>query len=231
MAKNPKKPTGQLGYVSASLAGAEFIPIQFPQSKVDIEQYVVNAFLRSAGQSGILFFDITGVHQNAIDDLDYRLDTNRGPKYLELMEIAPLEHLRGQHSSAPSSYNQYDFAQYIHKKAMGKSCKYTNSTAVPIMLLMYVTHWAFGVGPTTLALLQFWALQENHCFEWIYFYSPIDQTEGTATIIYPSPRDHWRGFDPETYRNHQAYLFSPQKWIHVAESVNMHEEVTPAEDG
>ena len=192
-----------------SANGAEFLQIEFPRTKEQIEQFIVSSFVRN---SGSLPLKIGSYTQNSQNDFDFSAETNEGRKFLELMEIAPLENLRGSYEKAPSSYRPYDFAEYIFAKINGKSEKYRGAASSNICLLMYITDWSFTLSQTVVALLQYWSAHQAHSFQYIFCYSPHDAESGVASLLYPTPIDFWKGFDPNSYRENIVHNLSPLKW-------------------
>lgn len=209
MANSPRKPTGTIGPLQVSAAGAEFLQVEFPRTKEEVEHFILEAFIRD---SGSLPLRISEWKQNRQNDFDFSIGTTEGPKFLELMEIAPLENLRGSYDKAPSSYKPYDFAEYILAKINGKSERYRGAASSNICLLMYVTDWAFTLSQTVIALLQYWSAHQSHSFQYIFCYSPIDAESGIAHLIYPTPKDFWKNFSPDAYRENVVHNFSPLKW-------------------
>lgn len=209
MANPPQKPTGITGALHVSAEGVEFLQLEFPKTKEEIETFIVEAFVRN---SGLMPLQISEWKQNHQNDFDFSIGTTEGPKFLELMEIAPLENLRGSYDKAPSSYKPYDFAAYILAKINGKSERYRGATSSNICLLMYVTDWAFTLNKTVIALLQYWAAHQSHSFQYIFCYSPIDTESGVANLIYPTPQDFWKSFNPDAYRENIVHNLLPHKW-------------------
>ncbi len=214
--RKPHKPTGTRGQTKITIGSdgvrVEFQPIPFPRTQKEIEAFIVDGFLRVARQQGILQTSSLHARQNELDDFDFSLTTPSGNKYLELMEIAPLEHLGGSHAKAPNSYKSYDFAQNALNKIKAKSDRYATSTGQGLLLLIYVTDWRFNVSDPVVALLQYWTLQQKHNFEGIFFYSPTTSQEGLARLIYPTPLEFWKGFNPELYRDNITVNLSPTNW-------------------
>ena len=212
----PKKPTGTSGPIKFTTGPnggkVEFLPISFPKTKGDIEDFVVRGFLNPASSQGILPLTIESVKRNELDNFDFTVATSSGSRYIELMEIAPFEHLGTSYSQAPNTYKPYDFALYIVDKIVGKSDHYASSTDMGIILLLYVTDWKFKLNETTLKLLKYWTTQKHHCFEFIYYYHPVFEESGIAHIIFPTPADKWIGFNPEAYSAVEAFILSPTDW-------------------
>lgn len=180
-----------------SANGAEFLQVEFPKTKEQIEEFIVSAFVEN---SRSLPLEIRSYSQNPQNDFDFSVGTNEGGKFLELMEIAPLENLRGSYEKAPSSYRPYDFAEYVFAKINGKSEKYRGAASSNICLLIHITDWAFTLSQTVVALLQYWSAHQSHSFQYIFCYSPLDAESGVANLLYPTPRDFWKDFDSDSYR-------------------------------
>ena len=213
--QKPMKPVGTTGAITVSgrPSGSEavFKKLVFPRTKEEIEEFIVNGFLRAA-RDGKLFTASVSASQNEQNNFDFQLLMNGNvKKYMELMEIAPLEHLKGSYDAAPPSYKPYDFARHIFEKVMKKSSHY-GGVSVGLILLLYVTAWQFVLSETVIALLQFWLTHTPHKFEAIYCYSPIMQDSGVAHLFYPTPREFWCGFDPEKVRNNEVLNFDVSTW-------------------
>jgi hypothetical protein len=207
----PIKPTGEIGPVIISKDKTGFQPVEFPKNKEDIEKFIVNGFLKSAQQQKVLHFETISYKQNELDDFDYSLETSIGSRYLELMEIAPLEHLQGKYGNAPSSYKLYEFAEFIYNKIMYKSIKYSSMVETKIILLLYITHWNFNFDTTVIALLQYWTVVNRNNFDLIYLYVPCNSDFGRPHLIFPTPLDYWkeRNFSPVRYRDSIIHLSPP----------------------
>lgn len=93
--KKLKKRTGSIGPIISIDGNAEFHPIKFPLNKEEIEQYIIVRLIKGMENSGENFYNLVEYpSQNTQDDFDFKLTTNLGTEYLELMEIAPLEKLK-----------------------------------------------------------------------------------------------------------------------------------------
>jgi len=209
MARKQRKPTGITGPTRVGPDGVEFLQLAFPTTKDEIEQFIVATFGCEPLPGGLT---IRSRHQNRENDLDFSIKTSLGSMFLELMEIAPLENLRGSYESAPASYRPYDFAQHIYAKAMRKSAHYASNKKPKIVLLLYVTNWTFNLSESVICLLQYWFCTRPHCFEWIFAYHPIDQHNGIRHLLYPTSASHWANFDPESLRDNVVHNQSPMAW-------------------
>jgi hypothetical protein len=213
--RKPIKPVGKTGVmtVTAGLSGGQttFKKLDFPRTKEEIEEFIVKGFLKAAREANLLSASVSA-SQNEQNSFDFLLLFNGdGKKYMELMEIAPLEHLRGTYDSAPASYKPYDFASYIFEKVMKKSAHY-GSVNAGLILLLYITAWQFVLSQTVIALLQFWLTHTEHKFEGVYCYCPMTVDSGAAHLICPTPKEFWSGFDPEKFRNTEVLNFDLSTW-------------------
>ena len=215
--KQPCKPVGISGPTLISNgpngAKAEFIKLQFPNTKEEIEHFIVKGFLRTAQQSGLLSSQGITIGQNKQDDFDFHLNwTDSTTKGLELMEVAPLEQICGSYESASESYKPYELADYIFNKILGKSSRYQTSVGDGLFLLIYITDLKFVLCNTVIALLQYWSVHNKHCFEKIYCYFPIMQDDGIVQLIYPTPPEYWESFNPDKYRENLTTNLNPNGW-------------------
>lgn len=208
-----RKPTGKIGQTLLSSEKVDFEPIPFPNSKQEIEKFIGRVFLQNSDK--LLPFKLIGYGLNDIDDFDFNLNTSEGLKYLELMEIAPLEHLRGSYDNVPNSYKPYEFAKYIFFKISTKSKRYSGVKKTDIYLLTYITHWAFIVSNTVSALLCHWLSESESSFKGAFIYSPINATEGIIQQLIPKPSNFPMYFDPEKYKNNIVHNIPPFAWKQI----------------
>jgi len=210
--KSSKKPVGTNGPVSISENEIEFQKLEYPKSKEAIEIAIVRSFADGNIPGGL---QISSFYQQDQNDFDFKVESNCGDLYLELMEIAPLEHLHGSYANAPSEYKPYDFSKYIFDKAMGKSTRYGGSKVPRIVLLLYITDWAFVLSDSVICLLQFWMQNQAHSFLKVFVHQPIQEGFGISHLIYPTPGVHWRKFDPESLKDNLVKNISPVQWKHI----------------
>jgi hypothetical protein len=214
MAKNkhkrrtPKKPTGQIGplLTIARDRSSSFTPIKWPESKLELERYILAHAVRSAANAGSNLYDLSGEpKQNPEQDFDFTLQTARGLEYLDLMEIAPLAWVGGPHHKAPASYNHGEFSDAIYEQVLIKSRKY-GSPSVPIHLLLYPTDWRLRVSVGVQNLLSYMCRLSDHSFKTIVYYSPDDQETGEVIQIYPRPSESFKQFSEAQARNRATML-------------------------
>ncbi len=212
----PRKPTGEVGPFSLTFNGGTAVVqshfIQFPPTKEAVEDLVAEGFLAQARREAILPTS-SRIHRNAVDDFDFTLETPSSLRYLELMEVAPLEAAGGSHHATTGSFRPYDLARGAMDKLQQKSNRYFGvARSTRIVLLLYITHWTFTPNDTTIMLLQYWCHHEAHCFDEVYFYQPHDNTCGMLSVLHPTPKQHWQqcgGFDPEDCRQDVMHNLVP----------------------
>ena len=218
-----KKPTGDSGPIKVSInpdrqPGAIFDKIEFPKIKSDIEQYIVSKFIHSAdkelSKSGDKFF-ISNPILNSENDFDFNVTTPRGLAFLELMEAAPLELIKGNYSNAKASYKPYDMANNIIEKITKKSNKYPNNLKSELFLLIYGTHWSFYFDELTYMYLRYFLSKMKTSFNAIFTYFPLDINEGVVKWLFPVPPDFIENFDPDLYTHNIVCNLDPNKWIFI----------------
>ncbi len=216
MGRKPLKPTGKTGLVRVSArpdgTTAKFESLEWPKTKETIERFVVNAFVRDATTQNVLPFTINYVESNPLDHLDFTLRTSAGQKYLELLEVAPLDDGAGAFDRVPSTNAPYDFSRWILSRILRKSMHYGPRLARGTILVLYITHWSLVPSQAGLALLQYWTAHEPHNFEAIYFCAPVTQDSSIVELVFPTSRDRWIGFDPEAWRSSITHNLPPWGW-------------------
>jgi hypothetical protein len=203
MKKNRKKPRGIIGPVELGpkQVGGGFQPIQFPETKPEIEEYILNCAIRSAEKMGMPLYNLTRKpDQNPENDFDFTLFTTQGTEYLDLMEVMPLAWVNGPHERAPASYNNGEFADAVYVEISKKAEHYKGATNIAIHLLLYPTDWKLRLSSGVQNLLAFFCQRDKLHFKSIATYLPDDQSQGEVTILYPSPSESFVQFDETTAR-------------------------------
>ena len=209
--KQSRKPSGFIGSIvmKPDEKSAEFQAIEFPTRKDELERYIVNFVMSGLRQTGTNFYSLSADPvQNPEDDLDFTLPTRTGKEYLELMEVAALEHVGGSYDAGASSYNHGELADYVYSKVVGKAQRYA-ALDVPVHLLLYTTDWRFRLAPEVLALLGYWLQQRTHPFKTVLYFVPDDATHGEAKILCPVDPKTWATFDEQALRNGRSFLADP----------------------
>jgi hypothetical protein len=198
-----KKPTGVIGSITIHPDGRppEFKQVGFPQGKAEIERYILKLTILNAKKIGLNPYDLKGEPiQNPEDSFDFTLPSTQGNQYLDLMEIASLEKVRGSHEQAPNHYNNGELADSIYSKILSKAKKYGQSPRSTIHLLLYTTDWKFKADEGVLDLLAYWSLRGQHCFKSILYFRPVSSNDGDVIVIYPRPVETFQQFDEARQR-------------------------------
>src|SRR6266849_5170275 len=109
-----RKPTGKIGHLSLDPTAltADFVTVNFPSRKTEIEQYVLDCAITTARKTNHNFYRLTGAPlRNAEQDFDFSLPTESGTEYLDLMEMKPSS---GPYQTAPGSYWVWGFAESVY---------------------------------------------------------------------------------------------------------------------
>jgi hypothetical protein len=146
--------------------------------------------------------------QNPQNSFDFTLSTSSGEQYLDLMEVAPLEHIQGSYANAPHSYNHGWFADAVLEKVDAKSKKYGPSPRAVIHLLLYSTDWRFRIAEEVITLLAYWCICRTPCFKTIVYYILHNQIQeeiqGELKLIYPRLPEEFTNFDEMQYRQRRS---------------------------
>ncbi|MCI0487476.1 MAG: hypothetical protein L0229_12855 [Blastocatellia bacterium] len=212
--KKPKKPTGTIGpiIITPHDRSAEFCPIDFPTDKAEVERYIVPFVIDGLRKTGTNFYKLVeNPIQNPEDDFDFTLPTESGKEYLELMEVAALDHFGKFYDAAPASYNHGELADHVYTKLMAKAKKYGSLSHVPVHLLLYTTDWRFRLSQKVLALLAYWCLRREHSFKTILYFVPDDATHGEVKILYPIASESLANFDEQAARNTRSIIGDPTR--------------------
>ncbi len=203
MKEDKKKPRGTVGHViiRPERRVAEFVPVEFPRTKAEIERYIVEQALDHAKEIGLnpYLLESTPV-QNPENSFDFTLTTGLGEQYLDLMEIAPLEYFKASYEQAPDHYKHGELVDFIYSKIISKSQKYGLSPRSIIHLLLYNTDWRFYVEERALNLLAYYCLCAKHCFKSILYFSPDSKAKGALASVYPRPSEAFNEFNEARQR-------------------------------
>ena len=88
-----RKPTGRTGPIKMGPDGVSRQLVQFPKTKAEIELFIAKGFC--AGNSGMKpqikrYGRFTELQPQRENSLDFQVETQMGPRWLELAEFAPL---------------------------------------------------------------------------------------------------------------------------------------------
>ncbi|HUK10765.1 MAG TPA: hypothetical protein VLX09_23035 [Stellaceae bacterium] len=205
----PKKPTGRVGPIQVTItegrADLRWENVKFPTEKKDIEQLVVNQFMAAMSRTGAQI----KASQNSEDDLDFTLILPGGKIKLELREA-----FYGTGANSPPydsrdmRIKSFSYAEQIVAAVRDKS---HYGTAMPIHLLLYITHWRFLPSETTIRLAQYLLQQARPMFENVFFLSPIDPGQADLRVLYPS-NNPLQGKKPEEFRDQWYLNLDPANW-------------------
>lgn len=200
--KKNKKPTGRLGGLKPKpgINGpiSTWYPVNFPDGKEEIEELVMDKFIRAETRPGLGFLSVS---QNTQNHFDFTLETLSGPIYMDLMEVMYQVGPGNPYQNGGKPIHCGYYALQIMNKIMGKSSKYGASKNVPHHLLIYNTHWDFSLPPELIKLLQHKLLISEHNFEKIFYLSMTDNINPQVFQIYPTPFKDIENFNPALVEN------------------------------
>lgn len=203
MKRRRSKPRGEIGPIVIDPEGQStgFTPVDLPDSKEEIEQFIVNLALKVEPMLGELLYGLVDEPRRTREsDFDFTLKTKSGNQYLELTEIAPLELTGGRYDGAPISYHQGKMADLVSSVIAKKAKKYGRGPGSPLHLLTYCTDWRFKLSKGVLTLVAHWAWKHPHCFASIINVVPSSKA-GEVTVLFPLEPRAFSNFREEDLRN------------------------------
>jgi len=176
-----QKPQGWKAVVDLG-SGDPFRKIGLPTGKAERE-YVVAQWFRSAlatGQSTDLQIqDLTQLVEN---DHDFEIKTERGRRFLELTEFAPLS---GPYAEVSDALNVGTTADQLLTLINKKAAHYPRSDP-HLILLIYPTHYAFEPLEYVFDLVGDGLRTCPPLFEQVFFFFPTDPIGSEFRLMYPT---------------------------------------------
>lgn len=186
-----KKPTGKRTFLHINKTDSQLhsriVPLEFPNSKNDIEKVIINIFCRELAQNK--FFTITSEPLKVSDhDIDFRINTSLGEMGVELVEDAPLT--KGGYENLKSEYTAGERHDHLKLLIEKKSKKYEsyNKTKTKA-LLIYNTDGKLGL------IDEIFALAVKHChmsakvFDYVFYLTPRPDCSATIALFYPQKKE------------------------------------------
>jgi len=171
-----RKPTGRTGYHAPGGDGVEFHELVFPDSKEEIEDFIVEAAIKAAASSDEVFPALLGPPgRNPENHFDYTIETGSDAEYLELMEVVVLPKKSEGYEDGATRYDPREMADQVWKQIKRKSRKY-GARRQALHLLLYATDWRFELSPVVVELLSCLLARRHHVFRTIFFVSPNKTT-------------------------------------------------------
>lgn len=180
------KPTGITGPIEFGAEGPIRHQVEFPKTKEEIELFIAKGFCHPGRVSHLphlkrysYFHDLQQQQEN---NLDFRVDTGLGKRWLELCEFAPLKHFRGKYELVPEEWDAQDmldlFLMLVEKKAV-------KSDGRNVILIIYKTHRTLFVPPPIIraARQQLW--NRPPPFESVYYVSPHSSSDMSVWEVWP----------------------------------------------
>lgn len=187
MSDDPKrrKPTGRTGPISIGPNGLSRKLIQFPQSKADIELFIAKGFC--AGNSGMRpqikrYGEFTDLQPQPENSLDFQVKTQKGRRWLELAEFAPLKDFAGRYENVSAQWPMDEMARLFMDLIQKKNGK---NYGEGVILVIYKTHDTLFVPPPVIRNVHAKLADLQPTFESIYFLSPHDQEAASAWQVWP----------------------------------------------
>jgi hypothetical protein len=211
--------------VPSSEPTAEFVSLTLPDSKEDIEAYVVAGLMRSCQGTERFLEDLDGQPtQNAQSDHDFTLKKPTGNERLELVEIAPAQ-TAGPPGSTPAPANNGAYADMVRDIILTKTKKYGLVKAAgqaKVHLLLYSTDWKLRVPVAVKEILMAELAHIEHGFVSILIYEQDDDDQGEVMQLAPVSSDVLATISVAQLRDRQTVQFDLTKFtVHDDGSVSV----------
>ncbi|HEX3651229.1 MAG TPA: hypothetical protein VHU18_00220 [Rhizomicrobium sp.] len=192
ISKNDRtRKTGTTGPLSLGPKGPTRQLVKFPGTKEANEEFIARLFC--AGKSGMnpqikRYGSFSKPNPQRENSLDFRVRTELGPRWLELVEFAPLNQFKGRYESVPGKWAGQELLSLLMRVIQNKANKHYGSD---VILVIYKTHETLALPPPIIRLARKELQKDLPPFESIYFLSPHDQQCASAWEILPGdPTDN-----------------------------------------
>lgn len=176
-----QKPQGSKAVVDLGSTDP-FRKIELPPVKAEREYVVAKWFLAALATSNSADLQIQDLMQLVENDHDFEIRTERGQRFLELTEFAPLS---GPYSEVPDMLNVGTTTDQLLALINKKAAHYSRSS-VPIILLIYPTHYAFEPLDDVFDLAEDDLRARAPMFEQVFFFFPTHPTGSEFRLMYPT---------------------------------------------
>lgn len=181
-----KKPSGIRTSILISSSGVHREKAHFPGEKAELELLFAKAFC--GGKPPLnphitQYGSFTKLKAQPENNLDFRVITEKGQKWLELAEFAPLNNFGGRYENIPTTWTIEDMINQFLALIMKKNSKsYGNG----VILLIYNTHDSLFVPPPIIRSVRKTLASSPPTFEAIYFISAYSEETATVWQVWPN---------------------------------------------
>ncbi len=185
-----KKPTGKKAFWHIKKEGAHvessFIRLQFPDSKNEIENLIMNIFCKEVDQEKC--FKILSTPMKISDhDIDFRINTSLGEMGVELVEDAPLT--KEGYKNLKSQYSSAERYEYLKGLIQSKSTKYEYYDQTKTKsLIIYNTDGKLGLIDSITVLVIKYCHTNRMVFDYIFYLSPRPDFTAILVLFYPQDK-------------------------------------------
>ncbi|WP_407579556.1 hypothetical protein [Citrobacter koseri] len=180
-----KKPSGISTSIEIRSSGIQRKTVDFPQKKSEIELLMAEAFC--AGKPALnphiaRYGSFTNLEPQPENSLDFSVHTEKGSRWLELAEFAPLNHFGGRYENVPATWVIEDMQDLFLTLIKKKSSK---GYGDGVILLIYKTHDTLFVPPPVLRCVRSSLISSPPPFDAIYFISAHSIDHAAVWQVWP----------------------------------------------
>lgn len=194
-----RKPRGELASLQIQGGSVKCVRAKIPNSKEQIEEWILRSAIRAADQRGISLYDLAAEPvKNDENDLDFTLPTTDGTAYLDLMEVVLF---KGRtYAEAPTAYSIGEMATQTLAGVTKKSKMY-GKPHNPVHLLLYSTDWRFVLVREVLDLVGLWLNRLNPVFATVKYVCPDSDGGAILEHVFPRSSGEFTSFDEQRAMN------------------------------
>jgi hypothetical protein len=212
-----RKPRGMIGSTTYYGDGkAVFSQVDLPAKKDDIERVVLAAALDAEPPLDLRTFYAltTEPEQLREQDFDFQLTTRSGTKYLDLMEVAPLETVGGSYQKVPAYHSLAERVEAVYAKILTKSAKY-GRPRTSVHLLLYATDYRFDLEGGDGDLLAHRLNRREHCFATVLYARLYPGRRAVNRVLFPLSKVELRRLESEKMLEAiTEVIFEPRQPLH-----------------
>lgn len=151
--------------------------INWPTDQKEIERKILGYFIQK------MKIEALHIEDGGTEHLDFLLTCPRGKIYIELMEAVAPKSGGIPYKPGTQKHDCIEYAEAIFKNVQKKIDKYGFHHAIPIQLLLYVTHEQYVPAHSGYAALRRLFLDRKHPFELVFFIAPLAEDDVELIVI------------------------------------------------
>ncbi|MHC2277551.1 hypothetical protein ACVME8_004162 [Bradyrhizobium diazoefficiens] len=219
-----KKPTGTTGHFRAAVlpegqTAGDFVKVQFPHGKEEIEKFVFDRYVQAMNSGGSPL--LTNITQNPENHFDFTVTIPDGSEhYFDLAEFVLKARNGSPYAEVGGLISHRDVADQLLTLVRNKSDHYAKPGAIPIGLLVYVTHYRFSPSEEAIRLVQHGLKTSPPIMQTVQFVTFRSQDVVHPRMLHPVDGDPLEGHAPETFQDRMYMKLDPSAFELISNPPN-----------